>query len=163
VPSATLVDQAGQPFSPADLQRRPWALTFVYTRCPLPTFCPTLEKRFLAAQQAIESDAALADARLVAVSIDPEFDTPEVLRAHASKLGADPARWTFVTGSREDVDRFGERFGVVVQRGAGTPEDLVHSMRTAVVDRESRIVKVLEGSAWEAPELVDALRKAAAK
>jgi cytochrome oxidase Cu insertion factor (SCO1/SenC/PrrC family) len=84
-----------------------------------------------------------------------------VLRAHAATLGADTAVWTFATGSRNEVDRFGERFGVVIQRGGGKPEDLVHSMRTAVIDRESRIVKVFEGTAWDARELVDALERAA--
>jgi protein SCO1/2 len=163
VPSVSLVDQADRPFSTADLQRRPWAVTFAYTRCPLPTFCPAIERRFVEAQKAIASDAALADARLVSVTLDPDYDTPEVLRAHAKTLGADTARWTFTTGPRQDVERFAERFGVVIQRGSGTPEDLVHSMRTAVVDRESRVVAVLEGAAWNTADLVDALRKAAGR
>jgi protein SCO1/2 len=163
VPSASLLDEAGQPFSPADLQRRPWAITFAYTRCPLATFCPTLEKRFIEAQKAMAGDPALADARLVSVTLDPDYDTPEVLRAHAKKLGADTARWTFATGPRDDVERFAERFGVIVQRGSGRPEDLVHSMRTAIVDRESRVVWVLEGSGWETRDLLDALRKAAGR
>jgi len=161
VPDVTLVDQAGKPFTPASMRGRTWAVTFAYTRCPLPTFCPTLERRFLAAQEAIKADRALGDVRLVSVSIDPAFDTPDVLRAHAATLGADTGIWRFTTGTREAVDRFGERFGVVVERGSGSPEDFVHSMRTAVIGRDGRVARVFEGTEWQGQALVEALASAA--
>jgi protein SCO1 len=161
VPAAHFVDQDGRPFSPADFAGRPWAVTFVYTRCPLATVCPTLERRFVSVQQAIRRDRALADARLATISIDPEFDRPAVLKARAAALSADTARWRFLTGDRLAVDRFSERFGVTVVRGSGDPEELVHSMRTAVVDRHGRLVQVFEGTTWEVEALVAVLRQAA--
>lgn len=163
VPDAALVDQAGRRFSPTSLRGRPWALTFAYTRCPLPTFCPTLERRFLAAQKAIGSTRALADARLVSVSIDPDYDRPDVLKAHAARLGADTSVWTFTTGDRAAVDRLGERFGLTVDRGGGDPDDFVHSMRTAVVDRNGRVTRIFEGTAWDSDALVAALTDAASR
>jgi protein SCO1 len=155
------VDQDGRSFSPADFKGRPWAVTFVYTRCPLPTVCPTLERRFVSVQQAIRRDRALADARLATISIDPEFDRPAVLKARATALSADTARWRFLTGDRQAVDGFSERFGVTVVRGSGDPGELVHSMRTAVVDRHGRLVQVFEGTTWEVEALVALLRQAA--
>jgi protein SCO1 len=160
VPEATLVDQQGAAFSPAQLRGSPWAVTFIYTRCPLPTFCPALDRRFEAVQQVIADDPGLSDARLVSVSFDPEFDTPEVLREHADKAGADPRFWLFVTGETAAVDRFGERFGLTVERGGGAPEDFVHTLRTAVVNREGRLVRTFEGTSWATDELIAALREA---
>jgi protein SCO1 len=160
VPEVGLTDQAGDPFSPADLRGLPWAVTFVYTRCPLPTFCPALDRRFAAVQTAIADDPALADARLVSVSFDPAYDTPAVLRAHAEGLEADPRIWRFVTGETQVVDRFGERFGLMVERGSGAPEDFVHTLRTAVVDREGRLVRTFEGTSWATDDLIEALREA---
>jgi protein SCO1/2 len=162
VPDADLVDQTGKPFSPATrLRGHPWAVTFVYTRCPLPNFCPTLERKFVDAQRAIRERSSLADVRLVTVSIDPGHDTPAVLTTHAKALGADPGIWTLATGPLENVQQFSQRFGVMVQRGNGTPEELVHSMRTAVVDRQGRIGAVFEGSEWQSTALVEALERAA--
>jgi protein SCO1/2 len=162
VPDVSLETADGGRFRPADLAGHPWALTFVYTRCPLPTFCPALERRFLAAQKAILADASLAGARLVAVTIDPDFDRPDVLRAHASEIGADPRVWTYATGDRTTIERFGERFGLTVVRGNGTPEELVHSLRTVVVDPKGRVARIFEGMDADAATLVAALRGAAA-
>jgi protein SCO1/2 len=161
VPDVVLETADGGRFRPADLSGRAWALTFVYTRCPVPTFCPALERRFLAAQKAILGDRELSRTRLVAVTIDPDYDTPAVLRAHASEIGADPRVWTFVTGNRTAIERFGERFGLTVVRGNGTPEELVHSMRTAVVDPKGRVSRIFDGTEGDASALLRALREAA--
>jgi protein SCO1/2 len=163
VPGVTLQDQDGAPFSPVALKGHPWAVTFIYTRCPLPTFCPAIDRRFAAVQRLLAADAGLADAKLVSVTMDPDYDRPPILRAHAQRLGADAARWRFVTGDKDTVDRFGERFGLMVVRGHGTPEEFVHSLRTAVIDRQGRLLKRFDDSSWDAETLVAALRTAAAR
>lgn len=160
VPDAALVNQQGQAISPAALRGVPWALTFTYTRCPLPTFCPMLDRRFQALQQVIADDPGLADARLVSVSFDPAHDTPDVLRRHAESLGADPRIWQFATGETAVIDRFGERFGLTVERGNGGPEDFVHTLRTSVVDRAGRLVRTFDGTDWATDDLIAALREA---
>jgi protein SCO1/2 len=162
VPDVALETAGGGEFRPANLAGHAWAVTFVYTRCPVPTFCPALERRFLAVQKTILSDRSLAGAHLVAVTIDPDFDRPAVLRAHASELGADPRVWTFVTGDRKTIERFGERFGLTVVRGNGTPEELVHSMRTAVVDPKGRVSRIFDGTEGDAAAILGALREASA-
>jgi len=157
VPDTTLVAQTGQPFALERLKGAPYVLTFTYTRCPLPTFCPLIDRQFQALQRRILDNPALRGTRLVTVSIDPGHDTPEVLREHANALEADTAVWTFLTGPVADVDRLGERFGLVVDRGDGTPENLVHSLRTVVVNAKGEVVHVFEGTTWTPEEVVRTL------
>jgi len=163
VPVVALEDQDGRPFSPADLKGHAWAITFIYTRCPLPEFCPTIDRRFVAVQRLLANDPRLADVKLVSVTMDPDYDRPPILRAHAQRLGADTARWRFVTGDKDTVDRFGERFGLMVVRGNGAPDEFVHSLRTAVIDRQGRFLRRFDDSSWDAETLVAALRTAAAR
>jgi protein SCO1/2 len=144
----------------SSLDGGPWALTFVYTRCPLPTFCPALDRRFQTVQRVIARDTQLRGVQLVSVSIDPAFDRPPVLKTHAARLGADPSIWRFVTGDTETVDRFGERFGLTVVRGAGRPEDFVHSLKTAVIGPDNRVRHIYSGTEWTPEDLVSDLRGA---
>ena len=161
VPDASFLDQDGHTLTIASLRGKPWAITFSYTRCPLPTFCPALDRRFQAVQAVISRDAQLRGAQLVSVSIDPAFDHPPVLKAHAAELHADPHTWRFATGETAGVDRFGERFGLTVVRGTGTPEEFVHSLKTAVIDRSGRVRRIYSGTEWTPEDLVRELREAA--
>ena len=161
VPDASFIDQDGRPLQVASLRGKAWALTLVYTRCPLPTFCPALEGRFRTAQRAIARDRQLQGVQLVSVSIDPAFDQPPVLKAHAERGDVNPRIWRLVTGETDTVDRFGERFGLTVVRGAGRPEDFVHSMKTAVIGRDGRVRRIYSGTEWSAEDLVRELPEAA--
>ena len=161
VPDASFLDQDGRRLTVASLRGRPWALTFSYTRCPLPTFCPALDRRFQAVQAAVLRDPQLRGAQLVSVSIDPAFDRPPVLKAHAAQLHADPHTWRFATGEADEVDRFGERFGLTVVRGNGSPEEFVHSMKTAVVDPAGHVRRIYSGTEWTPEDLMRELREAA--
>jgi len=161
LPDASFVDETGERWQVVSMRGHPWALTFVYTRCPLPTFCPTLDQRFQAVQRVIAHDSALRGVRLVSISIDPAFDRPPVLRAHARRVEADRTIWRFVTGETETVDRFGERFGLTIVRGSGRPEDFVHSLKTAVVGADGRLRRIYSGTEWTSDDLVGALREAA--
>jgi protein SCO1/2 len=157
VPDHALVDQAGTPRSIASLRGHRVALTFIYTRCPLPDFCPLMDKQFAQVQQELRSNAELADVRLVSATLDPAFDTPAVLTRHAKALNADPRIWHFVTGERDDVLAFAKRFGVLTEPGdANAP--VVHNLRTAVIDPQGRLVKTYSGSAWSPAELVADLK-----
>ena len=90
--------------------------------------------------------------RLVSVTLDPEFDTPAVLDAHAKALGADADLWHFVTGDRDEVLAFAKRFGVIAE--PGEPNTLVHNLRTAVIDSQGRLVTAYSGNMWSPAELV---------
>lgn len=136
------------------------AVTFIYTRCPLPEFCPLLDRRFAAVQRAAAGDAALAGrVRLLSVSFDPDVDTPDVLAAHAARLGAG-ADWHFATAPRDAIDRFAAAFGVNVIREAD--RTITHNLRTAVIDPEGRVTVLRSGNDWTAEELLADLRQALA-
>jgi protein SCO1 len=159
VPDTTLTDERGRSLAFRDLRASAVAITFIYTRCPLPQFCPLMDRRFAEVQRIATADPALQGrVKLLSVSFDPDADTPAVLRAHAKKLGADPLLWRFVTAPRADVDRFASAFGVgVVRETDGT---ITHNLRTAVVGPDGRLFSVYDGSAWTPEQIADDMRRA---
>jgi protein SCO1/2 len=161
LPDGPFLDQDGTARRLSDWRGKALAVTFVYTRCPLPDFCPLMDRHFAAVQTQVASDPELRDRiQLVSVSFDPDFDRPAVLKQHAARAGADPALWSFVTGSRDEIDRFASRFGVSIVRGTAAGQEIVHNLRTAVVDRDGRLVTVLPGNDWQPAGLLNELRRA---
>jgi protein SCO1 len=158
VADAHLIDETNAPWRLANGRGNVLAVTFMYTRCPFPNFCPLMDRQFKAVQDAVKKDSALnGHVRLLSITLDPRYDTPEILAKHAKALGADPSVWHFLTGTVDDVERFGSQFGVSVTRNGS---DLVHNLRTAVIDSEGRLVTVLNGSEWSTSDLVTELRNA---
>lgn len=158
VPVVALTNQFGQPVSLADWRGAAGVVTFLYTRCPLPDFCPLLDRRFKEIQTAAEADSSLAGrVRLLSVSFDPEFDTPPVLAAHAARVGAQTG-WHFATAPAAIVDRFAAEFGVnVIRENDGT---ITHNLRTAVVGPDGTVTAAYSGNEWTAAALVADLRRA---
>ena len=161
VPDATFIDQDGRSRTLADFRGRTLAVTFVYTRCPLPDFCPLMDKNFAAVQRSIKADARLAErVHLLSVSFDPDYDTPEIMKAHAQRVGADPTLWSYVTGPREGIDAFAAAFGVAIMRDDKPLQEIMHNLRTAVIDRDGRLVTTFNGNDWQPDALAAALREA---
>jgi protein SCO1/2 len=158
---AALVDQDAAPAPLSSLKGRPIALTFIYTRCPIPDFCPLMDRQFLAMQKAIQSTPALSTARLITVTLDPAYDTPAVLKRYARDRGADPAIWSFLTGDVKEVSRFGEQFGLYIEHDATTPANVIHNLRTAIIDPAGHLVRIHNGNEWTTTELLADLTKAA--
>lgn len=160
VPAIALTNQSGQPASLADWKGVAGVVTFIYTRCPLPDFCPLMDRRFGEIQALAAADPALAGkVRLLSVSFDPAFDTPQVLTAHAARVGAGPG-WHFATAPPAVVDRFAAEFGVnVIRETDGT---ITHNLRTAVIGPDGRVAAVYSGNDWTAGQLVTDLRRALA-
>ena len=163
VPDVHVTDQAGIARRLSDWRGRIVAVTFIYTRCPLPDFCPLMDRHFGAAQKMLAGDPALRGrSHLVSVSFDPRYDTPPVLAAHAARIGADPATWSVVTGQPDAIDRFAAAFGISIIRDDADGAEIVHNLRTAVIDREGRLVEVFSGNQWTPEQLVAAMRRAGA-
>jgi protein SCO1/2 len=161
-PDARLTSETGEPLSLSNWQGSAVAVTFIYTRCPLPQYCPLMDRRFAEVQKAVKADATLADrVHLLSVSFDPDADTPAVLGAHAKKLGADPRVWRFATAPRDTIDRFASAFGVNVVREAD--KTITHNLRTAVLDTNGRLLAVYDGTTWTADTIVADLRGALAR
>lgn len=157
VPDQALVDQDGKPFRLSSLRGSAVLLTFIYTRCPLPEFCPRMDAFFGTVQRAIKAGRLGGPIRLLSVSFDPDFDTPAELLSHASRAGADRAVWTFATAPRAEVEAWGARLGLSLIRDERDPAAITHNLRTAVIDRQGRLVKILDGNQWTPDEAIAAL------
>ena len=161
VPDIQLTDEAGDSRRLSAWRGKVLAVTFTYTRCPLPDFCPQVDRHFKAVQSSVLSDASLRDhVSLLSISFDPAFDTPEILAAHAGHAGADPRIWHFATGEQQDIDAFASRFGISIIREPSNPSDITHNLRTAVIDSRGRLRTILDGTRWDPAELLTALRQA---
>ena len=158
VPDAPFVDQDGRKTTLSALKGKTVVLTFIYTQCPLPTFCPLMDRHFVTIQERIKADPALAKVHLATVSFDPVTDTPPVLKKHAQQLGADLARWTFLTGDRDDIDRFGSRFGVTIARDQSDPKNITHNLRTVIIDADGKLVKTYTGNEWTPDQILADLK-----
>ena len=158
-PDTTVTDQDEQPLALPAWRGSAVVVTFIYTRCPLPQFCPLMDKRFAEIQSLAAADPALrGKVRLLSISFDPTTDRGAVLRAHALKAGADPAVWRFATAEEPVVDRMAAAFGVnVIREQDGT---ITHNLRTAVIDPQGRIVSLHDSNAWSASAIVDELKAA---
>lgn len=134
VPPFRLTNQEGQTFGSAQLAGRIWIADFVFTSCAGP--CPMISTRMSELQKPLRK----SDVHLLSFTVDPDKDTPAVLRNYAGKLHAEPGRWDFLTGSKAalyDLSRNGFKLGVSDgSEEAGVP---VHSTRMVLVDRRGVI------------------------
>jgi protein SCO1/2 len=159
VPDVALIDQTDRRRSFSEWKGTPVVLTFTYTRCPLPDFCPLMDQNFVTLQRRLADDTALrGHVKLVTITFDPDHDTPSVLSAHAAKLKADPQVWTFLTGDRATIERFAGRFGVAVMHDDPADPQITHNLRTAIVGADGRVVKVYSGNEWTPGTILTDLR-----
>ncbi|HTV00357.1 MAG TPA: SCO family protein [Luteitalea sp.] len=159
MPSFALTTEAGAAFTNDDLRGRSTVLTFIFTRCPVPEFCPLMSKRFQQIQREVVADPALQNVRLVSITLDPAFDTPAVLAPYARAMGAAPDRWRFLTGSEAAIGALTRAFAVHTEKNGVF---LDHTLATAVVGADGRIVEIWRGNGWSADEVVATLRESAA-
>ncbi len=160
LPEYSFTNQFGQIFNTSGFKGQALALTFLFTRCPYPTFCPRMAANFEEAQQKMLGDAqSPTNWHLLTISFDPEFDSPAVLKAYAEARHYDPRHWTFATGALTDVTAITEQFGLAFWRDP--PGSISHNLRTAVIDANGRVRKIFEGNTWTSDELISEIRKAA--
>jgi protein SCO1/2 len=150
LPQTPFYDEHGVPFTFASLRGNDVVLAFIYTRCA--DECPLISAKFGRLQTLLRGTTT----RLVEVSLDPNFDTPPVLRRYAQTYGADPQTWTLLTGNLDQVLDFSARFDVSAL--ADPRYGIIHSQRTVIVDREGFIRQLIDESAWTPAEIVSAVR-----
>jgi protein SCO1/2 len=153
VPNQSFVDQDGKTVTLDSFRGSAVIVTFTYTSCPMPTFCPLMDKNFATMQAKLKENGNMLKTHLLSVSFDPEVDTPPVLKKHAEKLGADPRLWSFVTGNRDEIDKWASGFGESISRAMNDPRDITHNLRTALIDRQGNLVQIYTGNEWT-PEQV---------
>jgi protein SCO1 len=162
VADVTFEDQDGRRRTLASLRGHRVALTFVYTRCPLPEFCPLMNRNFAAVQKAVRSSPDLSDVRLLTVTLDPEYDRPPVLKVQASAFRADPEIWSFVTGDPAELEAFAHQFGIYSEPAGGDSIEIIHNLRTVVIGPDGRLVKNRSSNDWTPADLVADLSAAPA-
>ena len=168
IPDFTLKNQDGQPIRLSQYKGKALALTFVYTRCPQPDQCTLMSNNFAAIDQELQKQPDVyAKTHLLTVSFDPEYDTPKVMRSygasHTGRYSAETFQhWEFVTGSADEVKRIAEFFGLRYFKDSSTGEDQVmHSLRTAVIDPGGKLVKLYRGNEWKPAEIAEDLKSLA--
>jgi protein SCO1/2 len=160
LPEYHLTNQLGQAISTAQFKGQALAITFLFTRCPYPSFCPLMANNFAAAQKTLlATPHAPTNWQLLTVSFDPEFDTPRILKHYAEMHDADPAHSTYATGALMDIAALGEQFGLAFwKEQAGI---INHNLRTIVINASGHVQKVFTGNEWTPEELVAEMLKAA--
>jgi protein SCO1/2 len=168
VPGFLLTNQDGRRISTAAYHGKVLLLTFIYTRCPFPEFCPRVSGEFLTVYHGLQKDPALAGkVRLLSVSLDPAYDTPKVLREYAFSLTKkrDDAvfrQWQFAAPEVSGLPKMANYFGLTYQEDKGV---ITHSLSTAVIGPDGKIFKWYHGSDWKAADLMkdaaEALRTSA--
>ncbi|HUR34097.1 MAG TPA: SCO family protein [Vicinamibacterales bacterium] len=158
VPNQTFVNQDGTSVTLDSFRGNAVIVTFTYTSCPMPTMCPLMDRNFATIQAKLKEQNNLLKTHLLSVSFDPDLDTPAVLKKHAASLGADPRLWSFVTGKRDEIDKWASGFGVSISRAMNDPSDITHNLRTALLDRQGNLVQVYTGNEWTPEQLLADVR-----
>jgi protein SCO1/2 len=134
VPEFELVNQDGKNFGLSDLRGKVWIADFIYTTCPGP--CPMITNRMSELQEPLKN----TDVHLVSFSVDPNKDTPQILRGYANKFGAEAGRWDFLTGPISTIYNLSRNgFKLAVSDGSDAEGLPVHSTRMILVDRHGEI------------------------
>lgn len=142
VPEFSLTSEQNQPFSRSDLSGKVWVADFVFTSCAGP--CPIMARRMADLQEAL---SGANDLRLVSFTVDPERDTPEVLRAYGQRFGAQADRWTFLTGDRQTIYELSiHGFKLGVGEDPADESLILHSTKFVLVDRQYHIRGYYDGT-----------------
>ena len=148
VPGTAFIDQNGRPFHISDFAGKDVVLAFVYTRCKDARECPLISANLAQLQEKIDPRAV----HLVEITFDPQYDRVPVVHRYAKLFGADSARWSIGTGNPNEVLDFAARFGI--QPFMGTGGDLIHTERTALIDRTGSIAYQVTEAAWQPSEML---------
>lgn len=151
VPDFTLMDQKRETVTLSALKGKVVAITFIYTRCPLPNFCFRASNNFGVLHHRF-ADRMGKDLVLLTITFDPEHDQPETLADYARTWTKDAAGWHFLTGASADVKSLCREFGVNSWQDEGL---LTHSLHAVIVDRQGRVAANLEGNEYTAKQLGD--------
>lgn len=164
-PDFKLKNQDGRPIHLGQFKGKTLLITFIYTRCPLPNFCPRVTRNFAAVDKALAATPALyARTHLLCVSFDPEHDTPERLKAYAETyMGGDAAKafahWDFAVAEKPVLGEMAKFFDLGLTGEAdGT---ITHTLSTTLIGPDGKVVRFYPGNEWTAEELLADAKKAA--
>jgi len=153
-PDFTLLDQAGRTVSASRFRGKKVMMNFIFTRCPVATMCPASTMKMSALQQAAKR-AGVTDVEFVSVSLDPDYDTPGVLKDYADARGLDLSNWSFLTGPDAAVRHLLAQLGILREFEGGT---IKHNLATLLIDANGRIIHRVDGSQWGTDDFLPKMR-----
>ena len=169
IPNFALTNQDGKRLHLSQYRGQALALTFIYTRCPQPDQCTLMSNNFAVIERELQKQPELYQkTHLLSISFDPDFDTPKVLRSygasHTERYSDESFQhWEFATGSTDEVKGIAQFFGLRYYHDTESGQDqVIHSLRTAVISPEGKLVKLYRGNEWKPEEILSDLRSLAA-
>lgn len=162
LPDYEFTDENGRSVRFSDYRGSAVAFTFFFTSCPLPNYCPRMNRNFSEARKILSTTAnAPANWQLLSISFDSSFDTPQILSGYARFYrGDDTNRWLFVVASTNTLASLAPKVDLSFWREGGS---ISHNMRTVVLDPTGKIARQFDGNQWTPEQLADAIREAAIK
>jgi len=163
VPDVPLVNQDGKTLHLSQFKGKTLLLTFIYTRCPFPNFCPLISSKFSTIHKELAGDPSARErSHLLSISLDPSYDVPPVLRKYGlAYLGDDASgfeQWDFVSTSVEDLQKLATAFGLQYFE---QNHQISHSLSTILIAPDGKVAKSWAGNDWKTTEVVSALRQVA--
>jgi protein SCO1/2 len=159
LPGFVLYDQDGRVVEAARFRGRQLVLAFIFTRCPDPKMCPATIAKMIRLQ-AMAREAGVNDFELAAITLDPQFDTPGVLREFADSRGIDRSNFSLLTGPEGAIKDLMAQLGIIVFSEGSLLE---HTLSIVLTDQEGRIVHRVEGTRWEPADFAPRLRRPAGR
>jgi protein SCO1/2 len=153
LPDLAFLNQEGRTVHFSDFRGKVLAVTFIYTRCPLPEFCIRMSDNFSKIQTAMKKKGRTGW-HLITVSFDPVYDRPPAMKSYGMSYGADFANWDFLT----DPDTTGRAVLALAEGFDLTYEDdegalIAHNLRTALIDAEGKLVEIVKDNEWKPEEI----------
>ncbi|MGB6429675.1 MAG: SCO family protein [Candidatus Acidiferrales bacterium] len=165
VPDVPLVNQDGKTIRLSEFKGKAVLLTFIYTRCPNPDYCPRVSGQFAALEkQLAQSPTDSARTQLLSISLDPSYDTPAVLRKYGlAYMGGDPsgfAHWEFAVSSPDNLKQLASAFDLVYYE---QDNQIVHSMDTILIGPDGTVARTWTDNDWTTPDMLSAIQQTAAQ
>lgn len=153
LPDYTFLDQENREVRLSDYRGQPVAITFVFTRCPVPEYCPAMMRNFGTVEKMLSADPSAPDSwQLLTISFDPEYDTPEVMKRYGNAFGKRSENWSLLTStSLEPIEGIAKNIGLKFGK---KDDSYLHNLRTIVLDPDGRITKIFTDESWSPEELV---------
>lgn len=162
VPNFTLRNQSNREIHVRDYRGKTLLLTFIYTRCPVPDFCTLMSDNFAQIDRTLAQDPDLyAKTHLLSITIDPAYDTPEVLKsygaAHTERYEQETfAHWEFAGGTSEQVKKIAEYFGLTY---FPEKDQIIHALRTVIITPDGKVAKIYPENKWKPDEVVQEMSR----
>jgi protein SCO1/2 len=156
-PDETLTNQDGRRIKFSDFRGKALAVTFIYTRCPIPDFCIRMSDYFAKVQRLLKQEPAIANKwHLLTISFDPQFDTPKVLKSYGENYGADFKHWSFAVEKMETILRIADGLDLTMEDDDGL---IAHNLRTIIIGPDGKLTNIIKGNEWTPEEVATEMKR----